>query len=173
MLWGRMRSGLRVREGDPTIRYGPDVPTPSIVPFWVGPREAPELVSAFEILRHHPNPGEAVVPVLAFRGANGVGTGAVYAQGEGAFLFGVSTVPTARRRGVATAIIRWMLSHPPAGRAPFSAILSESLFLERPLRSMGFVPWGRWRLYDLAPNAELALPPVAASVGPLWRPPKK
>ncbi len=173
VLLGRSRPTSRAKKGTWSIRHGPQVATESIVPFWVAPRDAPVLASALEILRHHPNPGETLLPVLAMEDTAPVGAGMVYARGEAAFIFGVSTVPSARNRGVASALVEWILSHPPATRERIIAVFSESRRLERRLRSLGFEPWARWRVYELNADAELTLAPLPPSGGPLWRPPRQ
>ena len=171
-LVGRTRERAMAVQRSEGIRHGREVRTEVLVPFWARPRETPELSSALEILRHHPNPGETVVPVLATEGGGAVGAGLAYSRGSGTFVFGVATAPHARGRGVATSIVRWILAHPPADRAPFTAVLSDDARLTGKLRRLGFEAGGRWKVYELAADAELSLPPVAPSAGPLWRPPR-
>jgi GNAT superfamily N-acetyltransferase len=105
-------------------------------------------------------------------GETPVGAGLVYARGDGALIFGVSTVPAARGRGVARALVEWILTHPPATREPIVATISENRRLERRLGGLGFESWARFRVYELNPDAELTLPPLGRSGGPLWRPPR-
>lgn len=162
------------RRGRPTgeVAHGDAVSTDAIVPFWVGPRERPELSSAIEIVRHHPNPKEAFVPLLAREQGVPVAAGLVYAHRGGAFLFGVATTPSARGRGFATDLVAWAVSHPPVTKELVVTTLSETRRAERSLRSLGFAPWARWRVYELDETAELSLPPTGPSAGPLWRPPR-
>lgn len=154
------------------FRSDAQVPSSALVPFWVSPREQPELESALEILRHHPNPKERFSPVIATDPDRAIAAGLVYSRGEGAFLFGVSTVPAARRQGAATALVRWILSQPAVRKEPFAGILSESRGLSQGLRRLGFSPWARWRVFELAADAQLSVPSAPSSTGPLWRPPR-
>lgn len=173
VLLGR---GARVRRpsapASGRVRVGEEVPTSMLVPFWVSAREAPELSSAIEIVRHHPNPTERAVPVVLEEGGVPVAAALVYARGDAAFLFGIATAPAARGRGLATSLLEWIVTHPPAKGLPVVAAWSESRRLDRRLAKLGFVPWARWRVYELGPDAELSLPPNAPSAGPLWRPPR-
>ena len=157
------------------LRPGTSADTARLVPFWVSDREGPELASALEILRHHPNPKESVVPVLALEAAAPVAAALVYSPGEETTLiFGVSTLPGARGRGVATSMVRSILQRSPAARTKNVVIFSESARLERRLLAIGFERWARWRVYDLDPNSELSLPPTGPRTGPpTWRPPRR
>lgn len=171
-MLGRVRARVPPRRSPPTILAGPSAATDALVPFWSEPRDAPLLASAIEVLRHHPNPGETLVPVLATEEGRPVAAALVYGHHGMAFIFGVSTVPTARGRGVASALVEWILSHPPGSNARLTAILSERRRLDRHLQALGFRAWVRWRVYELLPDAELTLPPRLPSGGPLWRPPR-
>ncbi|MGI0054976.1 MAG: GNAT family N-acetyltransferase [Thermoplasmata archaeon] len=140
---------------------------------WFADRELPEFASALDVLRNHPNPGERLVPIVAEHDGALLGSAFVYRCGETALVFGVTTVPDARGRGIASAMTDWVRRTRVAGPRLEYGIISEQSRLSRRLSRMGFVRVAAFRRYELAADADLSWAPGSSSAaGPLWRPPR-
>ncbi len=149
---------------------GPELDT--VVGFWTEERERPELRSALDVAWHHPNPAERVVPLLAFQDEVPVSAAIAYRFRDAAGLHLVTTRPSARGQGAASALVAYARRERPAG--PEAAL---SLFAEPPsafgrLADLGFVPARTFAIYELPASAELALPRPGPPGPPRWRPPR-
>ncbi len=144
-----------------------------LVAFWAGEPERDELRRAIDVVWNHPDPDESLVPLLATEDGRPVAAALLYRRGPTAGLHGVATQPAARGRGHATALVvgalRTVGAPPPEGWA----IWDESGRLSRRLAPLGFTTIARWRVYELAPDAELAIPPPGPPGPPRWRPPRR
>jgi GNAT superfamily N-acetyltransferase len=144
----------------------------AVVDFWAETREREELRRSLEVLWAHPNPCERVIPVLAFEGGAATSAAIVYGYRGLWGIHAVATQPSARGRGAASAIVAVTLSTiiPPSA-APV-VISADHSRIRRRLEALGFHEIARERVFELDPAAQLALPPVPPSKGPLWRPPR-
>ncbi len=155
-----------------TGRLAGDEDARELAQLWVGEREAPEFATALDILRHHPNPGEALVPVVVDENGERLGAALVYRHDGRALFFGVSTQPSARGRGVATGLVRYAMRSRIGGHRATYGLLSDSARLTRRLTSLGLRRLRSMTVYELCPDAELSLPPVPGAGPPHWRPPR-
>ena len=144
-----------------------------VASFWTTERERPEFRSALEIAWSHPNPHERLMPILAFQGGGPVSCALVYRYRSSAGIHAVTTRPEARGRGAASDLVRYVLEEDPVGPGARYSIFSDSTRLERRLVTLGFRPSRSFQVYELAPGAELALPPVGPPGPPHWRPPQE
>lgn len=138
---------------------------------WTAERERDEFRRALEVILHHPNDGERLLPLVARSGGSVVGSALVYQRGSVAGIHAVSTRPAARGHGVATAIVEAALHRVHGTGAQQVVLLTENPRLADHLAPLGFAEVGRLTSYDLPDDAELAF--VAPPPGPpRWRPPR-
>ena len=143
----------------------------TVVDFWVGPRERDEFRRSIETSWERPNPDEELTPLLAERDGVAVAAALIHSHRGMAGIHAVATQPSARGRGAATALVASALARTiPAGRPV--AIHAETERLARHLRGMGFQTIRAYRVYELAPDAELAIPTPGPPQPPRWRPPR-
>ena len=143
-----------------------------VASFWTTEQERPEFRSALEIAWNHPNPHERLRPILAFRDGRAVSSALVYRYRTSAGIHAVTTRPEARGKGAASDLVRYVLETDPVGPDARYSMFSDSARLERRLAKLGFRPVRSFQVYELAPEAELALPPVGPTGPPHWRPPR-
>jgi len=143
-----------------------------IVSFWTDEPYRAELRRGIDVLWNHPNPEEELVPMLACLDAELVSAALVYRYGRSTTIHFVSTLPVARGQGAATQLVHEVLVGARARPHQRVSIFAESSRLEGRLRSIGFEVVRRYALYELPPEAELALPPVGPTSPPRWRPPR-
>ncbi len=142
-----------------------------VASFWTTERERPEFRTALEIAWSHPNPHERLVPLLAHQDGRPVSSALVYRYRSSAGIFAVTTLRESRGKGAASDLVRYVLENDPVGPGVRYSMFSDSERLERRLRTLGFRPARGFRVYELPPSAELALPPVGPPGPPRWRPP--
>jgi len=145
----------------------------SIAAFWSVERERPELRTALEIAAHHPNPDEALVPVVAELDGRAVAAALVYRHGRSAGIHLVSTRSDARGRGAASALVGFVRRTDPAGRPVHYSMFADSLRLRRRLLRLGFALAREYAEFSLPADAELSLPPPGPPTPPRWRPPRR
>jgi len=143
-----------------------------IASFWTAEAERPEFRTALDVAWHHPNPGEELVPLLAFRASEPVSAALVYRYGPTAGIYAVATRPPARGQGGASDVVRFATAAAVGGPRVRYSIFADSSRLERRLESLGFRSVRRFVEYELPPGAELALPPAGPPTPPRWRPPR-
>ena len=143
-----------------------------IASFWTGEKERPEFRSAVDIAWHHPNPDERLVPLLAFLHERAVSAALLYRYRSAAGIHAVATRADARGNRAASRLVQWALAHRPTGPGARTSIFADSPRLQHRLEALGFLPARSFRVYELPPEAELALPPVGPPGPPRWRPPR-
>ncbi|MEM0129589.1 MAG: hypothetical protein QXG65_05465 [Thermoplasmata archaeon] len=154
------------------ITVDPEAPSEAIARRWVGSREVPELATALDRLRFHPNPGEVTVPVEIRAGDRTVASALVYRRNGSAVLFGVSVDPASRGQGHASALTAGILAARPAGPARYGMISDLPRLTERAAH-WGLSCVGSMTVYLLPPEARLELPAPGPPGPPLWRPPRR
>ena len=155
-----------------TAHLADDEDAHDLAQLWVGEKESPEFASALDILRHHPNPGEALLPVVVDDNGERLGAALIYRRDGRALFFGVSTQPLARGRGVATGLVRYAIRSRLGGPRATYALLSDSARLTRHLVRLGLRRLRSMTVYELGADAQLSLPPVPPLGPPHWRPPR-
>ncbi len=143
-----------------------------VVGFWTSERERPELRSAIDIAWHHPNPFEALVPLVALQDGGPVSAALCYRHRAAAGIHFVATRPTARGQGAASALVAYAVRERPAGGSEVVSIFADSARLEARLARLGFVAARSFVEYELPASAELAIPPPGPPTPPRWRPPR-
>jgi GNAT superfamily N-acetyltransferase len=143
-----------------------------VASFWTAERGRTEFRAALEIAWNHPNPHERVLPILAERDGEAVSAAIVYRYRTAAGIHAVATRPSARGRGAASEVVRYVLATDPVGPGVRYSIFADSDRLQQRLTSLGFVPVRSFREYELPADAELAISPAAAPGPPRWRPPR-
>jgi GNAT superfamily N-acetyltransferase len=143
-----------------------------IASFWTSERERPEFRTALDIAWTHPNPHEALVPLLALVDGEVVSAALVYRYRSAAGIHAVATRPSARGRGAASDLVRFAVSHEVAGPGVQYSMFSDSPRLERRLEALGFRAARSFTEYELPPSAELAFPSPGPPLAPQWRPPR-
>ncbi len=155
-----------VREADPGD-------ADRVASFWTDARERPELRTALDVAWHHPNPHEQLVPLLASRDGEPVAAAIVYRHRAAAGIHFVTTRPSSRGHGAASALVLYALRQRPVGRAAFLSIFADSERLRQRLERLGFTPARAFVEYELPRTAELAIPPPGPPTPPRWRPPRE
>jgi hypothetical protein len=186
---GLRRLGFRPREAPLTLLLSGEPlsdPVPSgyvvraatagefdpMMTLWTGEKDRPELRTALDIAWHHPNPGERLTPMVALRGETLASAGILYeAHGEAGLHF-IATRPGERGQGAASALVAGVFAGEDRRTRPHGFLLADSARLEARLVRLGFRPSRVFTMYDLPPEAELALPPVPTIGPPRWRPPR-
>ncbi len=145
----------------------------SVAAFWTGEKERPELLSALDIAVHHPNSRERLVPLLATLEGEPVSAAIVYRYRSAAGIQLVTTRPSARGRGAASALVEHVLHHHPVGAGVRYSILSDASTAGTRLTELGFEPARSFVEYELPADAELAFPSPGPAGPPRWRPPRR
>jgi GNAT superfamily N-acetyltransferase len=147
---------------------------PLLAGFWTGPSEQEEFLRALAVALEHPNPDEWLVPGIALRDGSPASAALLHADRSSVGIHGVATQPTERGQGAATALVAGLLeeSHAQAKSGPV-AMWSDSSRLERRLSDLGFEVAVRYSVYELPPEAQLAMPSTSPPAPPRWRPPKR
>ncbi len=143
-----------------------------LVAFWTGERERPEFRSAVDVVWHHPNPHEQLLPLLAFAAGEPVASALVYRYRSAAGIHAVATKPSARGQGAASELVRYVRERDPVGPAVRYAIFSDSDRLTARLKRLGFRPARAFAEYILPHDAALAVPQPGPPGPPRWRPPR-
>ena len=144
---------------------------PSMARFWTGEMESEELVRALTVALEHPNPDEQLVPVISLRRGKAVSAALVHRHRDCVGIHGVVTQPSERGQGAATALVAGALHLPPVHSATdLVAMWSGSSRLDRRLASLGFEVACQYAVYELPPEAVLALPAAGPPGPPRWRP---
>lgn len=144
----------------------------AIVGLWTGDLERAELRRSLDVLWSHPNPGESVTPLLAELDGRAVGGAVLYEHDGVAGLHGVATVPGARGRGIATALVRHAATHGSGSKCGALVLSIDAPAIPRPLVELGFSLLGRYQEFDLPAGAGLTLPDPGPAQPPRWRPPR-
>ncbi len=139
---------------------------------WTGERERPELRSAVDVLWHHPNPDERLTPVVVTRGGPIVCAGLLYVHRGVAGLHFITTRPGERGQGAASALVSGVFGTGGPGAMPHGFLFADSPRLEARITSLGFRLLRGFVVYELPPEAELALPSTGPPSPPRWRPPR-
>jgi GNAT superfamily N-acetyltransferase len=139
---------------------------------WAHAGEQDELRRALEVLLDHPNPGEHLEALVARDGGSVLGSALIYERDGAAGIHAVATQPSARGRGVATAMVRRALEHLRGRGVRRAVLLSAVPRLGVKLGPLGFEVVGRLTEYQLPATATLALPSTGPPSPPRWRPPR-
>ncbi len=143
-----------------------------VASFWTTERERPEFRAALDVVWHHPNPHEKLIPVLVERAGETASAALVYRFRDSAGIYAVATRPAARGQGAASELVRFATSTGVAGRGVRYSIFADSTRLEGRLHALGFRAARTFREYELPPDAELSIPAAAPAAPPRWRPPR-
>jgi GNAT superfamily N-acetyltransferase len=141
-----------------------------VVDFWASTREREELRRSLEVLWNQPHPGELVIPLLAFADRRPVAGALLHAYRGTWGMHAVATQPSSRGQGAASAMVSATLDKLLPESAEALAMWSDEPRVERRLELLGLEAIGRYRVYELAAEAQMQLPPLPPSPGPLWRP---
>ncbi len=139
---------------------------------WTGERDRPELRTAIDVVWHHPNPDERLTPVVATQAGHVVSAGLLYEHLGVAGLHFIATRPGERGQGAASALVRGVFGPGGPGALPRGFLFSDSPRLSARLASLGFDLLREYVVYELPPEAQLALPSVGPPSPPRWRPPR-
>jgi GNAT superfamily N-acetyltransferase len=162
----------RPGEGPLSIRPARREELDTVVQFFVEAQESVEFRRHLEVVWEHPNPGEAILPVLGEEDGRPVTAALLYEHRGTWGIHAVATQPAERGRGAATTLVATTVARlAPHGDTPV-AMWADHARVRRRLESIGFTALARYLVYQLDPRAELSLPPVPESTGPLWRPPR-
>ncbi|MCI4330650.1 MAG: GNAT family N-acetyltransferase [Thermoplasmata archaeon] len=145
----------------------------SLVRFWTGEAEGDEFRRSLTVAWEHPNPGESLRPLLAERDGVVVAAALIYETERTVGLHAVSTQPSARGQGAATALVAHALAAEIPPSAEVVTISSENERTERRLNSLGFAAARRYAVYELPPSASLQMPDPGPPPPPRWRPPRR
>lgn len=170
---------LSVDPGGATVPVGGEVEVVEADPgddriaeLWTAEGERDELRRALDVLLHHPEDGERLVPLFARIGGGIAGGALLHEQRGRATVQLTSTVPAARGQGVATAIVAAAVRSA-AGRGIGSlSMLTENPRLAQRLAPLGFRVDREFTEYRLPPEAQLAVPAPSPTGPPRWRPPR-
>ncbi len=165
----------------PPTKFAPDVEVrvaerkeiDLVASFWSTPEERPEFRTALDIAWSHPNPHEAMAPLLATLNGDPVASALVYRYRTSAGLHAVATQPSARGRGAASELVAFARAHDPVGSGVRYSIFADSRRLESRLEQLGFRPAREFQEYDLPHDAALAIPAPGPAGPPQWRPPRR
>jgi GNAT superfamily N-acetyltransferase len=141
-----------------------------VTAFFVGERERDEFRRSLEVVQEHPNPDESLRALLALRDGRPAGAALLHGYRHVYGIHAVATAPEARGRGTATALVDEILRSFVPADAHGVAIWAEHPRLGPRLERLGFREAVRYRVYELRPDAELALPSAPAPGPPRWRP---
>ncbi len=172
VLWLWSGVSPRAPPSDVRVREATSDETELVTSFWSSERERPELRTAVDIVRHHPNPQERLVPLLALLDGQPASAALAYRYREAEGIHLLTTRPEARDRGCASALLAHALARPIEGPPPVRSIVSQSPRAEPRLRELGFVPARTFQRYVLPGGAALPTPAVGPPGPPRWRPPR-
>ncbi len=141
--------------------------------FWTHTEDRAEVRRSLEVGIEHPNPPESILPVLAFDAGRPVTAAILHRFEETWGIHAVATQPKARGRGAATALVAATLREILPASRQLICLRAGHPRIRRRLESLGFEEIARYRAFELAPNAELHLPPLGPPMGPRWRPPRR
>ncbi|HZY70591.1 MAG TPA: GNAT family N-acetyltransferase [Thermoplasmata archaeon] len=159
-------------DGHPTVRRAEAEELDTLVRMLAEPAESEELRRLIEAAWSRPGSAEEFVPLVAERDGAIAATAIVHRFHEIAGIHGVATVPPARGKGAATALVEFAVRAPAVRSATVWWLPTEHPALATHLQELGFTPLTQYRVHDLPPGAELALPAARTSGPPLWRPPR-
>jgi GNAT superfamily N-acetyltransferase len=142
------------------------------VELWAEGPGRPEFRAAVDVTWHHPNPGERLVPFVAERRGRVASAALRYDHAGTAGLHCVTTRPSDRGQGAASALVAGALDPNAFSPETVRFLFADSARLERRLRGLGFVPARAFREYALPLHADLALPSPGPMTPPRWRPPR-
>jgi ribosomal protein S18 acetylase RimI-like enzyme len=143
-----------------------------ILPFWAESQESEELGRSFEVLVHHPNPGESTRAWIVSEEGRDLASAIAYGNGPLWGLHGIGTVSGARGRGAASAVVRAALAAVrPSTAAPLTTLARGDRALAS-LERLGFSATATLAEYRLPKEAELHLPALGPPAPPRWRPPR-
>jgi Acetyltransferase (GNAT) family len=143
-----------------------------VVGFWAETREREELRRHLETVRHHANPEETLLPVLAFVGKEPASAALLHGYRGTWGIHGVATQPGRRGQGAATAIVAESVHRIVPEDARVIVIWADQARIRARLEGMGFQEVARFQVFELAAGAQLHLPPVPERSVPRWRPPR-
>jgi GNAT superfamily N-acetyltransferase len=143
-----------------------------VVQFFVEGRDSEEFRRYLEVVWEHPNPGEAILPVLGVREGRAVTAALLYEHRGTWGIHAVATQAGERGRGAATSLVSSTVARLAPKGDTTVAMWSDHARVRRRLESIGFTEVATYRVYQLDPTAELSLPAVPPSAAPLWRPPR-
>jgi ribosomal protein S18 acetylase RimI-like enzyme len=155
-----------------SVRVADDDRFDEVVGFWAETREREELRRQLETVRHHANPEETVLPVLAYEGREPAAAALLHGYRGTWGIHGVATQPGSRGRGAASAIVAESVHHLVPEDARAIVIWADQGRVRQRLERLGFQEVARFRVYELAAGAQLHLPPVPVTSTPRWRPPR-
>lgn len=144
----------------------------AVADFWTATEDRQEVRRSLEVTIEHPNPQEALLPVLALEDGRPVSAAILHRFETTWGIHAVATQPDARGRGAASAIVAAALRNLLPPSAELVAIWADHARIRKRLELLGFHEIARYRLFDLDPKAELHLPPLGPPTGPRWRPPR-
>jgi hypothetical protein len=159
--------------GEITVREAGPEELDSVVGFWTDGPHREELRRSLDVLSNHPNPGERLVPLLAQRGNDLVGSAVLLEQPPVASLHGVASAPGARNRGVGTAMVTYALGLSEPKRVRAVVLGSDSPRAALPLGRAGFIWLREFVEYELPAWAQLTMPDPGPPQPPRWRPPRQ
>ncbi|MCI4369918.1 MAG: GNAT family N-acetyltransferase, partial [Thermoplasmata archaeon] len=140
--------------------------------FWTDGPYREELRRSLHVLWSRPNPGERVVPFLAERDGDPVGSAVLFEQSPVASLHGVGTVPGDRSRGIASSLVAAALDALDPGTVGAVVLATDSPRAAGRLDELGFTTLSEFEEYELPPGAHLAMPDPGPAQPPRWRPPR-
>jgi hypothetical protein len=144
----------------------------TVVGFWTEEKERPELRTALDVLWHHPNPPERLVPLLATLGGTAASAALAYRFRRAVGLHLVTTLPPSRGQGAASALVAYARREEPTGPGASLSLFAEAPEALPPLTRLGLVAARSFVVYELPATAELALPRPGPPGPPQWRPPR-
>jgi predicted GNAT family acetyltransferase len=154
------------------VRPAHDGELDAVIELWAEPRARPELRTAVDVAWHHPNPGEQLVPFVATRDASPVAAALVYENAGTVGIHFVTTKVSDRGQGVASTLVVEALTQTARKAGAMGYLFADSTRLEERLNALGLEHARGYRIYELPPEAELALPPPGPPLPPQWRPPR-
>jgi len=143
-----------------------------VASFWTGPSERAEFRTAMDVAWSHPNPHERLAPLVALLHGEPIASALVYRYRTSAGIHAVATQPSARGKGAASELVAFALEHQPVGTGVRYSMFADSARLESHLEHLGFRRAREFRVFELPPDAVLAIPPPGPPQPPQWRPPR-
>jgi ribosomal protein S18 acetylase RimI-like enzyme len=156
-----------------TVALADDDHLDEVVGFWAETREREELRRQLETVRHHANPEETVLPVIAYEGKEPASAALLHRYRGTWGIHGVATQPGRRGRGAASAIVAESVHHLVPEDARSIVIWADQARVRSRLERLGFQEVARFRVFELGAHAQLHLPPIPAVSTPRWRPPRR
>jgi GNAT superfamily N-acetyltransferase len=172
-VWLEVGDPPPLSETAPEVREAERSENELVASFWTGERERPELRTALETVRAHPNPYERLVPLLAFLDGEPASAAVVYRSGPVAGIHLLATRPEARGHGCGSALVTFALRERPCAGTERHALFSHAPEAGRRLPSLGLRRVRQFTNYSLPHDAELPPLPVGPPSPPRWRPPRR